>query len=154
MLKIKIHSFSDVITNSSDSIYMSVTNKGVGILKELIDFFLKSAGSDKKADDLFEFKQEFGDTVYDRLWWNLENEIDGEVINKCKSMHYLDRQKFQKEVLNNIISERKSNINTILSEYDIVEDNTIFIIEKDNRTKVIDVAAKVNEIFNIVNVYE
>jgi len=53
-LKIKIHSSSDVITNSSTSIFVSTFS--VDAMKKFINVLLKSGGSDKTADDLFEFE--------------------------------------------------------------------------------------------------
>ncbi len=55
-VKIRIHSFIDVITNSSTEIYVRADESTVGAVKELVDVLLAAAGSDKKADDLFDFK--------------------------------------------------------------------------------------------------
>lgn len=53
---INYHSFVDLITNSSTEIYISCHTKSVEYLKELIDSLLKASGSDKKAEELFDFK--------------------------------------------------------------------------------------------------
>ena len=55
-LVIPIHSFVDVITNSSTTIYVGCHSNTIEYAKDLINNLLKIAGSDKKADDLFEFE--------------------------------------------------------------------------------------------------
>lgn len=53
---IPIHSFSDLITNSSSETYVSVTNATVDAFKKLIDASIMLGGGTKKADDLFTFE--------------------------------------------------------------------------------------------------
>ena len=53
-LIIPIHSFVDLITNSSSEIFVSADENTVKAVKKLIDNILKASGSDKTADDLFE----------------------------------------------------------------------------------------------------
>ena len=50
--KLKIHSFVDLITNSSTTIFTN-SHKSLNAVKELIDESLKLFGIDKKFDDLF-----------------------------------------------------------------------------------------------------
>ena len=52
--RIPIHSFVDLITNSSSEIFVSADANTVKAVKKLIDNILKASGSDKTADDLFE----------------------------------------------------------------------------------------------------
>lgn len=54
MIKLKIHSFVDVITNSSTTIY-SYYSGSIKPVKEMIDAFLEAFKSSLKADDLFYF---------------------------------------------------------------------------------------------------
>jgi len=54
-LKINVHSFIDVITNSSTEIYVSVGTNTVNFIKNIIDTTLKMAKSDLRSDDLFIF---------------------------------------------------------------------------------------------------
>lgn len=51
-IKVNIHSVIDAITNSSTEIFINTNN--VGALKEFINGMLKSIGSDKTFDDIFE----------------------------------------------------------------------------------------------------
>ena len=53
-VKIKFHSFVDVITNSSTVIY-TYQSGAIEPVKEVINEMLKLQGIDKKADDLFYF---------------------------------------------------------------------------------------------------
>lgn len=53
-LIIPIHSFVDVITNSSSEIFISADEGTVKAVKELIDTLLKGVGSAKTSDDLFD----------------------------------------------------------------------------------------------------
>lgn len=48
-----VHSFVDLITNSSTEIYIEATEKTVKAVKDLINKLLLSAGSAVKCDDLF-----------------------------------------------------------------------------------------------------
>lgn len=54
-LVIPIHSFVDLITNSSSEIYVYASDGTVKAVKELINNLLTGVGSDKTADDLFTF---------------------------------------------------------------------------------------------------
>lgn len=55
-IKIKVHSFIDVITNSSTEIYVSADQGTIKAIKALIDNILKLGNSTLKADDLFTFE--------------------------------------------------------------------------------------------------
>lgn len=52
---IPIHSFSDLITNSSSETYVCATDSTEKCVKDIINSLLKFAGSTQTADDLFEF---------------------------------------------------------------------------------------------------
>jgi hypothetical protein len=56
--KIPFHSFVDVITNSSTEIYVAATQKTVSMFREIIDYTLAVAGSNKKCDDLLKLSVE------------------------------------------------------------------------------------------------
>jgi hypothetical protein len=55
-IKIKLHSFVDVITNSSTVIFVTVGNSAINTMYEVIDEVLRVAGSDKNAKDLFDIE--------------------------------------------------------------------------------------------------
>jgi hypothetical protein len=52
---IKIHSFVDLITNSSTEIYIAADESTITTIKELINNILKLGGSKLTCDELFEF---------------------------------------------------------------------------------------------------
>ena len=52
--KIRIHSFVDLITNSSTEIYIQATEKTVELLKAMINNILLVGKSELTCDDLFE----------------------------------------------------------------------------------------------------
>lgn len=67
-IEIKVHSFIDVITNSSTEIYIGCHDNTVQYAKDLINSILAIAKSDKTADDLFEFEikdPEYEDEYFD-----------------------------------------------------------------------------------------
>jgi hypothetical protein len=66
-MKLFLHSFNDVITNSSEVIYVCANDKSISLVKELINYFLKKAGSDKTADDLFTFELELDEAIVERI---------------------------------------------------------------------------------------
>ena len=49
-----IHSFVDIITNSSSEIYVEATENTIKNVKTLVDSLLAIGGSSLKSDDLFE----------------------------------------------------------------------------------------------------
>jgi len=53
---LKIHSMVDVITNSSSVTYVTARDNSISKIKELVNNLLVFSESDKKADDLFDFK--------------------------------------------------------------------------------------------------
>ena len=54
-LVLTVHSVVDVITNSSTVIYTEAASSSIETAKAIIDDILVAAGSDKRADDLFDF---------------------------------------------------------------------------------------------------
>ena len=57
-LKVKVHSLIDVITNSSTEIFIVMNNGAEKGMFEVLNNVLKVAGSDKKAEDLFDISIE------------------------------------------------------------------------------------------------
>lgn len=54
-LIIPIHSFVDLITNSSSEIFVAADKKTVKAIKTLVENLISAAGGTAKADDLFTF---------------------------------------------------------------------------------------------------
>lgn len=55
-IPIPIHSFVDLITNSSSETFVCADKKTVQAVKELVNTFLRMGGLTQKADDLFTFE--------------------------------------------------------------------------------------------------
>jgi len=54
-IKLNVHSFVDVITNSSTEIYIQVGQHTVDFIKRIVDGILKVAKSELTAEDMFIF---------------------------------------------------------------------------------------------------
>ncbi len=66
-LKLNIHSFIDVITNSSTETFLCAHSGSVDMTKEVIDEILRLSGCEKTADDLFEFVFEDDDSSGEKV---------------------------------------------------------------------------------------
>lgn len=53
---LRVHSFVDIITNSSSEIFVEANENTIKNVKTLVDSLLTLAGSSQKSDDLFEFE--------------------------------------------------------------------------------------------------
>ena len=95
-MKIKMHSFVDVITNSSTEIFTSVTDNGVENLYEIINAVMKICNISGEAKDFFEIR-----TVPEDYYKISELALDDEEFNKkypeFKGLDYRDRFKFLEE---------------------------------------------------------
>jgi hypothetical protein len=61
---IPVHSFVDLITNSSSEVFVTADRKTVECFTKLVDGILKAAGSDKTCNDLFVVTLETRDGGY------------------------------------------------------------------------------------------
>ena len=57
-INLKIHSFIDIITNSSTEIYIQATSQTISNIKSLVNSILSIGGSTLKCDDIFTIKLE------------------------------------------------------------------------------------------------
>lgn len=85
ILEVPIHSFIDVITNSSTEMFVTASGRSVDMIKEMVQSIITLSGSDKKVDELFDIELTIGDDgiecpacVEERSWaehyWNEEKE--------------------------------------------------------------------------------
>ena len=148
-MKLSIHSFSDVITNSSESIYVSATEKSIVMVKELINYFLQKAGSDKKADDLFTFELILDEALVERI---LDEMDDDQLVNLVDKdfidLHGKDLQEKQAEEVRRLVKEGKIDPDSYSCDYSRREDSLI-ITPKDGPEEELDLTAKVRSIFDI-----
>lgn len=62
-IKISLHSFVDLITNSSSEVFVSSSDHTERMVKELIDKILKNAGTEKTCDELFNVSVTRGEII-------------------------------------------------------------------------------------------
>jgi hypothetical protein len=73
-IKIKLHSMTDLITNSSTVIY-TYSEASLNILKDMINEFFKAFKIDKACDDVFDLSVDFRDNYrYQDAFWDLEED--------------------------------------------------------------------------------
>ena len=88
---IKIHSFVDLITNSSSEVFVTATEKTVDTVKSLVNNILQAGGSLIKADDLFEFVtivQGEDEETYDEVEYDLSTPEGKKYWKKHKNDEY------------------------------------------------------------------
>jgi len=157
MIKIKIHSFVDVITNSSTTIYCQCTDKTIQAAKELINILLEESGSKKTADDLFEFKLVLNEYGIDRF----VNEIEDDNLDD-----YLKENKYEKGDTEDTIKLVEKILLDIEEgkvpkpEYDYMQNENgynqedLLITPKGNPKNTINLVEKVKNIFEIDGSYD
>jgi hypothetical protein len=87
---IHVHSFIDLITNSSTEIYIQASDKTVAAIKQVIDGILVAGGSAKRCADLFEVSldkdrllEDYGDGAKwtpDTFYQHTIDNSDGETV--------------------------------------------------------------------------
>ncbi len=87
-IRIPVHSIIDVITNSSTEIYTYAKDSAKEFAYEALNEILKIAGSDKKAEDLFDVS-----IVTEESSWR--DEPESEIIIKAKNSSVSNMNIFQ-----------------------------------------------------------
>ncbi|MFA6089871.1 MAG: hypothetical protein WC755_08490 [Candidatus Woesearchaeota archaeon] len=134
-IKINIHSFVDVITNSSTMIYVSCNSGTLKTIKELMSLIIKEVDIDLTADDLFEFKIK-------RLCTHKETEEEKEFeLTYDKNGNANFEESFDEEKWDT-------------SSYNGYNQDSLYITSKNNKALKIDLADKIQEIFTIDGSYD
>ena len=81
---IRLHSFVDIITNSSTEIYIEATDKTIESLKNIINSILKMGNSTLTADDLFTIELDPDDIKETEEYANDCGYKDISLLVKCK----------------------------------------------------------------------
>jgi hypothetical protein len=156
-VRIKVHSFSDVITNSSTVIYVQTHGKSIKVLEDFVDFLLKKSGSTHKAKDLFDFKIEpsedfLKDVVYERM--DEQALILDETKKKVKALETQKKYKEADDLRLKTVREKLNN-----NEYSIDEDqsedegrfeSSLLLIPKSSEKEVKNITTLVREMFEII----
>ena len=94
MLKLQLHSITDLITNSSTVIY-TYSDYSVEPLKEMVNEFLKISNIDKTCDDLFKLKILYNEDTYRDLFSDTE---------EGRAMGWEKRREFVEQMLKDHVS--------------------------------------------------
>jgi len=138
-MKVSIHSFIDVITNSSTEIYVRPQKNAIGAMKDLVDKLLKASGSDKSADELFEFKL-IPPESYKEVWMDdFMCDVNPEASEKeAEAQYYKD------------INDSDFNIDEV---EDVYGDISILLTPKDGKEAPIDFIEEWNKVFSSEEIY-
>jgi hypothetical protein len=155
--KINLHSMTDLITNSSTTIF-TLHDNSVKPCKELVNEVLALMGSDKKCDDIFELSVEADleyatDMVYDRLQDLLdEEEYKALKISDDYSKGYDKVQKILKDIRSGKM-EKPDWYDELIEDNEDMQGNTeLVIVVKDPQFQKL--AEKVIKFLNSVDTQE
>ena len=125
-MELKIHSFVSWISNSSTEVYVSPYTDSLDTIRNIINNVLEAAGSDKKADDLYDiyFKMDNpGDATEKFLEEQGENLSWSELKEHPKYKEYCNMKIYSTEDARNIVkytgwdNEWDEQVSTGLSLY-------------------------------------
>jgi hypothetical protein len=135
MEQIKLHSITDLITNSSTTIY-TFSDDSIEPCKELINEVLSLMGEDKTCDDIFELSIiKDTDQLEDRIDCELEDLLDEEEFKALKIPEdYNKRNKRIHQIVEEIQSGKRETPDWYeeISE-DIEGDTNLNIVVKDEK---------------------
>jgi len=167
MIKIKIHSIIDVITNSSTVVYVQTHDNTIKYTKELINTLLKITGSDKKVEDLFDFYFDVDrDSEIEKLSENYINDIDSNDINedlikafkkidnkltgkKLQEMEYDDFEKVANKLLDKIAGGKIKPYDGYGLSYNEWDEKELIIKQKNNNKLTINLTQQIKNIFEL-----
>ena len=122
--------------------------------------FLSYAGSDKKADDLFEFKIEISESTLERIWESISEDDDEdnkfhEDIQKIdEEKDYKKANKLQREFVVKKIKSGEIKVKDYDDDYYGYNEDYLIMIPKENSEETINLTAKFEGIFNIEASYQ
>ena len=162
-IRLPIHSFVDVITNSSTVIYVQCHDKTIELAKELINEILEAGDVNKTADDLFEFKlvpnentlDLMIDRAYDDICANIKDYFSKEYKKLFKearqSSTLFSDKEIHEKLTRYLIKEKKEDINKIIDIKDCaIEDLELLIVSKTKNSKQLNLSLLFQRIFNVV----
>jgi hypothetical protein len=159
-LDIRVHSFCDVITNSSTSIFVMPTNKSISMIENLIDYFLKKAGSTKRASDVFNFKIELDENSLDNEFERyaeshpISKEIDDKINKLINSKRWSDARKIRVDFMREKIENNEWKVEAPSDDEENPREDHLIVIPKNDSKDVRDITYLVRQIFEIFNRYE
>lgn len=151
-LLIPIHSFIDVITNSSTSVYVGCHSNTVKFAKDLVNDLLKAAGSEKNADDVFIFSiQADFECEHNKIYNNLSEYYEDEEL---EGLDYTSKNKLAKSIFDKMISGEIEQHNGWGNNYDDYDTRTLLITSKTDDQFSIDLGSSIESIFSIEGGYD
>jgi hypothetical protein len=138
--KIKVHSFIDVITNSSTESYVRSNAKSVEFMHDFINEIFKQSGSEKKSEDLFEFIIIPAESAMEIASWHFADKLQENDSNLSYSeAEKLAMKKFKSGEVDpkNYLDER--------DHYD----NTLLMKSKSNDQFTMDISEKFSSLFDV-----
>ena len=147
-----IHSVLDVITNSSTSVYVGCHSNTIKFATEMINDLLKAAGSEKSADDVFEFKINVDyDNESDRIYDNLEEYYSEEEL---EGKDFTAKGELARIVFDKMCSGEIEQHSGWGESYGGFDDRNLIITSKTDDTFTMNLASKVESIFSIDGSYD
>ena len=81
-ITLSIHSFVDLITNSSSETYITASDKTINVVKDIIKLFLENANVATPVDELFDVELVYTSEEYDKVK-DMYVEEEREGTNEC-----------------------------------------------------------------------
>jgi len=165
MIKIKPHSIVDVITNSSTVVYVQTHDNTIKYAKELVNTLLKVAGSDKKAEDLFDFyfdvdreeeiekligEEQFRDDNVIKAFKKLDNKL---TEKKLEDMEDDEFDKVANKLLDKIVNKEIKPYDSYGRHDDCWDEKELIIKSKDNNKLTINLTEQIKNIFALDGSY-
>jgi len=160
-IKIKLHSMVDIITNSSTVIYCQCHDNTIETMKGIINTFLKQAGSNKTAEDLYTFKivadseyeiERLGDRIDEGeeeiIEFMEQNSIDFTYEN-WKKMNWDDRDKILRSFLDEIGNGNIKEYDGYGENYNGYDTRDLILIPKSKDKEIINMSQMVKTLFEI-----
>lgn len=139
-----VHSYVGVVTNSSTQIYSMVEN--IQIIKDFINEILKDVGSDKTADELYNFEIKVSDNDLAEYYYEdyLESLATKEQQDAFVRLPYLESiQEIQANVDNKVLLK-------YYTEHKELYDSHLEITTKDGQKRI----SNFQDIYNLEESYE
>jgi hypothetical protein len=164
-ITIKIHSFIDTITNSSTSIYVEATQNTIDTIKDLVTTLLKIGGSNKNADDLFDFEliDKYLQNSINSYLYDKYVEILNDIVPNYDNLSYEERSNLKSDIHTQFKSGKR-NADWYTNQPDFqheswhdYNDVRVKVTPKspdDDTNTVSDILSKLSSLFNIEACYD
>lgn len=149
-IRIRVHSFCDIITNSSTTIFVTTHGKSIQMLKEFIDYLLKNAGSTMKAEDVFNFRIDPDEDWLEDEFEGLK-EVDPELTKKIAMAQASKKGVWDqvRKLKTNYVLEKILNNEIEVPNTGELREDTLMIIPKNNTKDAKSVTEVIRQIFEI-----